>query len=758
MSNQRQSMRGGARGARAGLLALVIAMLALGPGTARGDDWHAAGWRCRATVRIDQAGSEGVDTAAVRIHHAGLAQADGDDYRVFDAAGRPVAYQIDYHHPRRDTLIRFRARFRAEPADRTFTIYFGNDQAGADPHRAIVDERPGGGPPRPGEKADGWVPRAGLVLITMRRPEDTPNPGTVAELAALIDASPGLDGAEYVRNISLGVNPFGDSDFFISVHRGWIDLPRAGAYGFCTASNEASFSFIDGRELVHWPGRHTEKRGELGQKNAEHDLAAGLHHVSYFHEEVLLYQVAFLGWKPPGKDRYWAIPDKHWSRPHRAVVLGYEAIGDRRHAHPGGTVITGRTPAMPEATLVDSVWPDRARREAGQYTRYRFGLHGENVGQFKGWQFAWDFGDGLSGRGAQVEHVYLATGDYTLTLTAAGPDGQLSRTSWPITVYPVEHLAGRYRKGSYEAHHSIIADYDPSKLATVELMIELARFFDEAGDGQRSRRVAKAALEQDIEDAALQAAAHLLAAGDAGKASRRWAGAIDADAARAAAAHLARARQLEPRAADRMAITARLIRHLGTQRDDPDAARGLYQQAEAEVRDRTADRGLMAAFAAATVAMGDVHLVAGELERADADYRVAEALAVPRIPPPVRVAKIGAYPERLGQLLEAGKADEAEQVVGEWLSDFPADQVRGLPLMWQGKVALARGAPAEAIGPLRLAVELGQASVFEGQARWLLAEAYRQAGRADAADATLHALAAAHLGPWSRRAAEALQN
>ena len=42
-------------------------------------------------------------------------------------------------------------------------------------------------------------------------------------------------------------------------------LPAAGTYQFCTVSNEASFSFLDGKPLVHWPGRHTVERGMRGE-------------------------------------------------------------------------------------------------------------------------------------------------------------------------------------------------------------------------------------------------------------------------------------------------------------------------------------------------------------------------------------------------------------------------------------------------------------------------------------------------------------
>ena len=106
------------------------------------------------------------------------------------------------------------------------------------------------------------MPKFGLVYETRVRPrakdiKDEINPMTVAEYAALLAASPRKLGARQQPRISDGYNPFGSSDYYLSVYRGWIHIPKAGTYKFCTASNEGSFSFLDGKNLVHWPGRHT---------------------------------------------------------------------------------------------------------------------------------------------------------------------------------------------------------------------------------------------------------------------------------------------------------------------------------------------------------------------------------------------------------------------------------------------------------------------------------------------------------------------
>jgi len=108
------------------------------------------------------------------------------------------------------------------------------------------------------------VPKYGFVYQTIQRPEGD-NPRTVAELARLLDGSKEKYGARYQRRVADGYNPFGPSDYYISIYRGWINIATAGKYQFCTVSNEASFSFLDGKELIHWPGRHTAERGMRGE-------------------------------------------------------------------------------------------------------------------------------------------------------------------------------------------------------------------------------------------------------------------------------------------------------------------------------------------------------------------------------------------------------------------------------------------------------------------------------------------------------------
>ena len=114
--------------------------------------WHAAGWTQRAVVSVTQPDGPR-DVAAVNILHEGHAAAEGKDYRIFDAAGQPVPYEVTYHHPARDSWISFRAA-----ADRKISSSItANRMRRVDPQRATPAPL-GKGPPDAGPAAGGWIP------------------------------------------------------------------------------------------------------------------------------------------------------------------------------------------------------------------------------------------------------------------------------------------------------------------------------------------------------------------------------------------------------------------------------------------------------------------------------------------------------------------------------------------------------------------------------------------------------------------------
>jgi tetratricopeptide (TPR) repeat protein len=668
------------------------------------DAWHLPGWQARAVVEIPKPSAEpGVDTAGVKVLCQGRAKADGSDYRVLDAAGKPVPFQIMFHDAGRYSLISFRA---TDPRQRFF-IYFGNPQAARAAEEVVVDPKPGAGPPKAA-----WAPHYGLVLQTIQRPEG-PNPKTPDDMARLIASSPYKHGARYQRRIADGYNSFGSSDYYISIYRGWLQLPKAGKYQFCTVSNEASFSFLDGKPLVHWPGRHTVERGIHGEKNTTVELTAGLHYIEYYHEEVTLEQMAYLGWRPAGQVAFSGIPESVYTAPHAAAVVRYEDTkGPLLHFEP---------------VILDSVWP--TERHEGQYTRCRFEV-GKAPPLPAGATYQWDFGDGQTATGSAVDHVYLTLGKYTVTLTAKGPAGT-STARWPLEVFEIEHVTDQFKEGRPREYASMARTYDRGKLDAPALK-ELAHLLAEneapadALDVGKEfvRRFGSSKLAPDVRRLMADCA---IRTGRAG---------ID-EAIRDYEASITR----DTPPAEKLEVLARLIRLLGIERNLPEKVTPVLAEVEKTYKAARPDDDTQAAYRKALVAAGDVLLWHKNADGARDRYQEAEA-AGPYIPAEVRAARVGSYPNAIRELIDGGNYGSALDSVERWENRFPTEKLKGQTFFWRGKLLELRGQPREAARVLGQAVRLATGAAFESEARWLLAEALEKTGQREQARRELARLVA----------------
>jgi tetratricopeptide (TPR) repeat protein len=738
---------------------LAILLLVTRPATAA-NPWHLPGWQARAIVEIPKPATDAdVDTAAVKVLCQGRARADGSDYRVLDAAGKAVPFQITFHDAGRYSLL----SFRAADAKQRYFVYFGNPKAERSPEEIVIDPKPGAGPPKAA-----WVPRFGLVYQTIRRPKGD-NPKTVADMAKLIADSPGKDGARYQRRIADGYNPFGSSDYYISIYRGWMRIPKDGKYQFCTASNEASFSFMDGKELVHWPGRHTAARGMHGEVNAMIELTAGLHYVEYYHEEVTLEQMAFLGWRPSADlGAFGGIPETVYTAPHDGVVTRYE---DAR-----GQLVTF------EPVITDSVWP--LDRSEGQYTRVHFQV-GKAPPLPEGSTVTWDFGDGQTATGLDVDHVYLVLGNYAVTLNVLGPPTATVR--WPLEIYEIEHVTEQFKEGRPKDYAKLAKAYDRNKLDATNLK-ELAHLLAESEEPAEAVEVGKGFVQRfEKEKPEMLPKVRRLMADCALRLGK-------AGVEEAIASYQASIGKDTP-LAERFDILARLIRLLGMERDLIEKAGTVVVQVEDEafkaIESKTAltDKGkdawrraikgatddetltayesivrgalepeILSAYRRAVIAGGDVLLWHAKRDGALALYRRAERLNLTKIPANVKAARVGAYPNSIREFIDSGNIGAAVDVVDKWEETFPSDKIEGQTFFWRGKLLALRGQPGDAARYLPRGVGLGSGGRFETEARWLLAEALEQLDRKDDAKKELAKLIATGLNDeFTKKAREKLK-
>ncbi|MBY0231596.1 MAG: PKD domain-containing protein [Gemmataceae bacterium] len=689
------------------------------------DPWHLAGWECRAVVEVAKASdTPGCDVCGIKVLCQGRAKADGSDFRVTDAAGKPLAFQLVHLDAARYALV----SFRCADAKARCHVYFGNPKA-AKPAEMVETPEIGAAAPK-----GAWVPRYGFVLQTRERPRSKDgkddNPRTVDDLKKLVAGSKAIHGARYQRQVAEGYNLFGPSDHYISAYRGWVRVPKAGKHRFCTVSNEASFSFIGGKELIHWPGRHTAERGARGEVNALHDLAEGLHYVEYWHEEVMGEQMAYLGWRPSADEGPFSpIPASFFTMAHEGAVKAYEA--------PMGPL------AAFEPAISDSVW--LAERAEGQFTRVLFQAP---AGFPAGTTFAWEFGDGQKATGEKAEHVYLTLGDFAVKLTATS--GTEKRTAlYPLRVFEIEHVTDRYKEGKPGDYARHAKGYDRAALPA-EALKELAWLFAESEQPKEAIGVGKDFVKLHGKEDLRTARVRRLMADCA---IRLREGALD-DAIKSYKASLVK----EAPATEKLQVLARLVRLVGVEREKAKTALGFLDDADAVMKEEKPDAEGKEAYRLAVIAAGDVLLWNGLGDEAMKHYARAEKLRPKAIPPQVRAAKIGAYPNSLREYAEAGNYGAALDLIDQWEQTFPTDKVNGQSIFWRGKVLALRGQPSEASRQLRRCIALASGSGVETEARWLLAEALATTGKPDEAKRELAKLIATGIkDEYTKKAAEKLK-
>ena len=655
--------------------------------------WHLEAWQARAVVEISRTVGSDVQTAAVKVMCQGRGQADGRDYRVLDRNGEMVPFELTFHDAAHYSLIAFRAA--AAAAGQRYFVYFDNPDAQQDTRKVVRDPTPGSGAP-----TGNWTPRSGFVFSTIQRPEGA-NPETVEELRTMVAASTEKYGAQYQRRIADSRNPFGSSNYYISEYRGWIDIPHAGVYAFCTASNEASFSFIDGKDLAHWPGRHAAEKGMRGEFSKAIDLTAGRHYLEYYHEEVLLKQLAFLGWCPPGtrKGQFLPIPESLYTVPHAAAVTRYES--------PTSALLHF------EPTIIDSIWPQQ--RSEGQYTRVRFEVG--HPGAFPdGTTFHWAFGDGHTTTGASVQHVFTSLGHYNIQLSTGD-----AKVSWLLPVYEIQDVSDEITQGRPSEYAAIVETYDPNQLQP-QALSEMAHLFAESERPRDARRVGRIFVDR-FADSHSETAARInrliaLCALELGNEG------ID-DAIAAFQASIL----VETPAAERIDSIAQLIWLLGVKRGQPETTEALLRQIEAIAQSSVVDDQVRAAYRRAINAAGDTAIWHGDRTTARGFYKRVELLRGHHIPSQVRAARIGAYPNAIREFLASGNYGAALEIVNEWEEKFASDKIKGHTFFWRGTILARRQQHQDAARYLARAIGLATGASFEPEARWQLAMALEQLGR-----------------------------
>jgi len=571
--------------------------------------WWDTNWPYRRQVRLEQGGAGFTEWAHARFWACAPLKKDGSDIRVVTPDGRVCKSIVIWAEP----YGRVEVVFKTRKGVRRYFVYYGNPKAPA----LEVKERP----------------HVGLVMETRSRPRGPCN--SWADFRRLLARSTHIYGRAVVDKIFHGFNPFGPSDHYITIYRGWLWVPKDGKYRIATNSDDSSFVFIDGKMVVAWPGEHGPT-AVYGERNAEIELTKGLHRIEYYHEERTGGQACVLGWWRPG-DRRVSLVAEHFFPGFLRTKVG------RLQKWGAGLVAEILARPVSEALLPDG------------HLIVEVAFRGDCYPKFENAVFEWDFGDGQTAKGQKVRHLFLHPGRYRVRLRVkAGGKESVAFLEGYVGV----SFFYRHRPRAKEFCRAL-ADYDLSKLDSkaIEAVVALAEVAED--DDLRLK-----ALEAGLEKRAFRGR-HLFAAlRDAG----RLLVAHEGSAERAEGYFkrlLDEAREPWWKAQAQLGLADVLF----FLRRNFKEALGAY----ARIVTRYA-RESPGCAKRAQIRLGDVHRIMGHFKEAMSAYRRARFMSAMFYREDAAVRR-GKFILEVHHLIESGQLSQALRRIEDWEWQLPEDKL-----------------------------------------------------------------------------------
>ncbi|MHB1155356.1 MAG: PKD domain-containing protein [Phycisphaerales bacterium] len=649
--------------------------------------WWDASWGYR--VQVSCGAGEG-DVAWVTAALNGRCEADARDLRLVDGDGKARAFVVLHHDGMNQTTLSFRAD---EGKATTTWLYFGNAKAEA-------------------RKAEGWEPRRGVLLRTYERNNES-HPTEPAAIYREIEKGK-LEGAGFREGISDGYNPFGSSDRYISSYSAYLRIDKPGTYGFATVSDDGSWALVNDKPIAIWPGMHGYSGGQRGEHHGFIETGTGVLRIRYYQEEGSGDQMAYLAWQPPGTDHFVPIPKSQWLSVREAKAGGIES--------PDQTLI-----ARAELKVVNSYWIYDSQDQQATLVKFtckaRDGIAGPaTTGGGKIVEAKWDFGDGLTATGDNVEHVYFRLGRPVVKLTVKDDKGRTDSVTISPNLFQVDVVAAAYSYGDAKQYEKAAAAYDVTKMEREDLRLYAAfwrnlerdkpfinaaqTFVDRFGE-QPSAKEQAGELAESAATAALKADVY-----DPAKAKKLMQWATDHE--------------------DRPAIKARrmiaLAKLLAWDTGEPAEAEKLARR----VKDATTKhegKEMRLLERAATIVLGDTALLNAAYEDAAGWYQRAEEMGPDKADEPARMAKLGSAPYIVEDLLGRDEYDYAMKAIDRWEDEFPTQKLEGLTFFWRGKVLFVRKPGELALKWLVISERVNPRGLHVSEAVWLRANTLMAMGR-----------------------------
>jgi len=598
--------------------------------------WWNEKWMCRRKLSVPDASLASIptDVAYFQFFDYGRLAPEARDVRIIDAKGSEVPSQIMFYNPDLYCIVAFRC-LRGE---NTFYLYYDNKTA-----------------PRPFYS---WKPMAGVFLTTYQKWGGGAN--NWKQMLRIFQNSRDYPlGAGYRQNIFDGFNPFGPSVDFVSHYVAWFRAPRDGKYRFCTASDDASFLFIDDRLVAEWPGWHDAYGGVYGQHSGNVDLKAGIHKLSYFHLQDGNQTACVAGWQPPGDEQISLMVRDCFVPVLLATCTRYEIRGE-------------------------AIAPDFAIEQFDtlEFEGYKYVLYGFNdVTPLPAPDLAkrrWDFGDNISASDDNPSHIYLGAGRRIVRLNYIMKDGRTFSAEQPLWVQPNTYLTnadpfilqGRFVQ--WLKTYPLDALSDEDFLPAAVLLLSESRFeglLKPLGD-----RVQKAGGISTPSDAEM---------------FKLYARILAEKMSKPQDAETFLQKRLDMKLNDNTFMLTIPLR-LYLARIEMEKLKNPKRAIETlqpilERESSLSDERQVELY----TAMGDAYLASGDLRRARVFYENVEKLSIKEKNQPVDFYK-SSYALTVESHLRAGKLKEAEDAIAEWRRKFPTEKLGGHSMLLEAKLLRAK--------------------------------------------------------------------
>lgn len=475
---------------------ILLLLLTITAGIARAEPWWNPDWSHRIRVEVSNADSDKVDskTAYLKFPTGGISQETGADFRVIGPGAKPAPYYLLNTNRATYSELFFQVTEPGTPPatetpdDRkqTYWIYFGNPKA--EPEESNF--RPTAGLTLHFYELGEFPVKHELLANSWRMNGRIEDYKTFADFTK----TKGKELAAYQwPKIEFDRSDLVPRDHSLLVFHGKLNVPADGIYSFSIASDDAAAVVLRGKEFAGDLKKKTTRETEIDGLNidvgdediealfTEEELAAkpesaektilffkggrdtfsktahatvahvgkielkkGVKEMFFFQTVWKGLQFAGLAWSGPEIGAWTMLNQSHFIQPIQAVHAGFESQQNTKEA-------------SFEYEEVNSYLIDRHI-----YIEAEFSVMDSDIGVV----YKWDFGDGVDGvEGTKVTHVYLAKGDFPVTLSVHENGNETSKFTRTVKLLGGHESAKNFRK-TIARYSRILRDYPFAKLPT----------------------------------------------------------------------------------------------------------------------------------------------------------------------------------------------------------------------------------------------------------------------------------------------------